>query len=141
MYRNSQINVFLFTGFLEAGKTSFIQQSLENINFCTGEPTLLLVCEEGIEDYNPERFANGGVTLRKITKPEELNRAHLLVLQEEANATRILIEYNGMWMLEDLYKALPDNWTVLREVLFIDGKTFFTYNTNMRQLMYDKLKG
>ena len=54
MPENRQIPVYLFTGFLEGGKTKFIQETLEDGRFNKGEPTLLLVCEEGIEEYAPE---------------------------------------------------------------------------------------
>ena len=53
-----QIPVYLFTGFLEAGKTKFIQETLEDKRFNSGERMLLLVCEEGIEEYEPEEFAS-----------------------------------------------------------------------------------
>ena len=49
--------VYLFTGFLEGGKTRFIQETLEDKRFCNGERTLLLVCEEGEEEYAPDQFA------------------------------------------------------------------------------------
>ena len=39
--------VYLFLGFLESGKTKFIQETLEDQRFDTGENTLLLVMEEG----------------------------------------------------------------------------------------------
>ena len=45
------VPVFLFTGFLEAGKTKFIQETLEDARFNNGEQTLLLLCEEGEEEY------------------------------------------------------------------------------------------
>lgn len=51
-----EIPVYLFTGFLEAGKTKFIQETFEDPRFNNGENTLLLVCEEGIEEYDPSRF-------------------------------------------------------------------------------------
>ena len=122
--------VFLFTGFLEAGKTSFIQQSLENINFCTGEPTLLLVCEEGEQEYAPERFANGGVTIRVLESKAELNKENLSRLADETGASRVLIEYNGMWTHEELFEAMPEDWRIFREMLFVDASSFFTYNSN-----------
>lgn len=134
------LNVFLFTGFLEAGKTTFVQSCLENIGFCSGEPTLLLVCEEGEVEYEPDRFAAGGVTIEQITDPDQINRWHLAALARKHHVTRVLVEYNGMWMLDDFYEALPENWRVVREMLFIDAQTFLTYNDNIRQLMYDKLK-
>lgn len=48
-----EIPVYLFTGFLEAGKTRFIQETLEDARFNAGERTLLLLCEEGEEEYAP----------------------------------------------------------------------------------------
>ena len=44
-----RIPVYLFTGFLEGGKTSMIQESLNDQNFNSGEKTLVLMCEEGNE--------------------------------------------------------------------------------------------
>lgn len=51
-----------------------------------------------------------------------------------------MVEYNGMWMLDSLYGALPENWLVAQEFMFADAGTFLTYNANMRQLCYDKMK-
>ena len=48
-----ELPVYLFTGFLESGKTKFIQETLEDSRFNAGERTLLLVCEEGVEEYEP----------------------------------------------------------------------------------------
>ena len=50
--------VYLFLGFLESGKTKFIQETLEDPRFSNGEKTLLLVTEEGEEEYETIRFAN-----------------------------------------------------------------------------------
>ena len=48
--------VYLFLGFLESGKTKFIQETLEDPRFNSGEKTLLLVCEEGEEEYEFIRY-------------------------------------------------------------------------------------
>ena len=44
-----EIPVYLFVGFLESGKTKFIQETFEDPNFDSGDKTLLLICEEGEE--------------------------------------------------------------------------------------------
>lgn len=137
---NEITNVFLFTGFLESGKTTFLQSVLENINFCNGQPTLLLVCEEGAQEYDSKRFATDSVKIEYIRSESELSRKNLSVLCRKAQASRVLVEYNGMWSLDTFYTEMPEDWRVFREMLFIDAATFMTYNTNMRQLMYDKLK-
>ena len=46
----AEIPVYLFTGFLEAGKTKFIQETLEDPRFNGDkEKTLLLLCERSEE--------------------------------------------------------------------------------------------
>ena len=132
--------VYLFTGFLEAGKTKFIQETLEDRRFCNGERTLLLVCEGGEEEYAPDQFADKSVFIRVIEDQSELNAEHLSALAKETRAERVVIEYNGMWMLDQLYGAMPEGWMVYQEFLFADATTFLSYNANMRQLVYDKLK-
>ena len=135
-----EVPVYLFTGFLEAGKTKFIQETLEDRRFCNGERTLLLVCEEGEEEYAPDQFADKSVFIRVIADQSELNPEHLEALLKETRAERVVIEYNGMWMLDALYGAMPEGWMVYQEFLFADATTFLSYNANMRQLVYDKLK-
>ena len=61
-----EIPVYLFTGFLESGKTTFIQGTLEDERFNSGEKTLLLVCEENfcrdclnLESMSLHSFATG----------------------------------------------------------------------------------
>ena len=132
--------VYLFTGFLEAGKTRFIQETLEDERFNKGEKTLLLVCEEGVEEYDPTRFAGKNVYIRTVEEESELNEELLKGFLKETGAERVLVEYNGMWMLDSLYQAMPEEWIVYQEFMFADATTFLTYNQNMRQLTYDKLK-
>ena len=132
--------VYLFTGFLEAGKTKFIQETLEDNRFHKGERTLLLLCEEGEEVYEPDKFCAGNVYVRNIDEESDLTVEHLKALQDEIQPERVLVEYNGMWMLDSLYGNLPEGWAVAQEFLFCDATSFLSYNANMRQLTVDKLK-
>ena len=132
--------VYLFTGFLEAGKTKFIQETLEDNRFHKGECTLLLLCEEGEEVYEPDKFCAGNVYVRNIDEESGLTVEHLKALQDEIRPERVLVEYNGMWMLDSLYGNLPEGWAVAQEFLFCDATSFLSYNANMRQLTVDKLK-
>ena len=61
-----EIPCYLFVGMLESGKTKFIQETMEDPQFDSGDKTLLLICEEGEEEYDSERFAFGGVTVATI---------------------------------------------------------------------------
>ncbi len=132
--------VYLFTGFLESGKTKFIQETLEDKRFCNKEKTLLLVCEEGEEEYAPEQFATDTVVIRVLEGQEQLTNENLTKWAQETKADRVVIEYNGMWLLDALYAAMPEGWVVYQEFMFADAGTFLSYNGNMRQLVYDKLK-
>ena len=135
------IPVYLFTGFLDAGKTRFIQETLEDRRFNRGERTLLLVCEEGDEEYDLSRFKKKNVFLRNVEYENILSPAFLSKLEKDLVIERVMVEYNGMWLLDSLYRNLPDNWVIMQEFCFADCRNFLIYNENMRQLVYDKLNG
>ena len=135
-----EIPVYLFTGFLEAGKTRFIQETLENKEFDSNERTLLIVCEEGIGEFEKEKFQVRDVSIEYIEDSEELTQKKLSKLLKEHKAERVIIEYNGMWQLDELYQALPKEFSVYQEILSVDATTFLNYNQNMRSLVVDKLK-
>ena len=137
----NEIPVYLFVGFLESGKTKFIQETFEDPNFDSGDKTLLLVCEEGEEEYNEKKFAFPGVTLKVLEDKAELNPQNLARLEKESGAGRVVIEYNGMWLLQDLANNLPENWIVYQCIATADGTTALTYarDNSMRSLMLDKI--
>ncbi|MDY3015451.1 MAG: GTP-binding protein [Evtepia sp.] len=135
-----EIPVYLFTGFLDAGKTKFIQETMEDVRFNSGENTLLLLCEEGEEEYDPSAFSGHNVFIEVVEDQSELTAKNLERLQKKHAAERVVVEYNGMWMLDDLYQNMPDAWIVYQEFMFADSQTFLTYNANMRGLVVDKLK-
>ncbi len=135
-----EIPVYLFTGFLESGKTTFIQDALEGPDFNAGERTLLLLCEEGEEEYHRSRFFGTNVFIEPVENEEELTREHLRTLQLKHKVERVIVEYNGMWSLDTIYRNMPEEWITYQEMFFADAQTFLAYNQNMRQLVYDKLK-
>ena len=136
-----EIPVYLFVGFLESGKTKFIQETFEDPNFDSGDKTLLLVCEEGEEEYKPEKFAFPGTSVRVLEDKAELNAQNLANLAKETDAGRVVIEYNGMWLLQDLADALPNDWLIYQVIATADGTTALMYarDNAMRSLMLDKI--
>ncbi|MBQ4370861.1 MAG: GTPase, partial [Firmicutes bacterium] len=135
------IPVYLFTGFLEAGKTKFIQETLENYRFNRGERTLLLVCEEGELEYDPSRFIGSeNIFIRTLDEESGLTEARMQELEDELEFERVMVEYNGMWNIDSFFAALPPRWMVAQEFSFADFNLFQTYNLNMRQQTYDKMK-
>lgn len=135
-----QIPVYVFTGFLESGKTKFIQETLEDERFNAGERTLLLVFEEGEEEYDFSSYPHQNVYLETLDQ-QSVTTKELQALAKKYKAQRVVAELNGMQLVGDLYTRFPEDWVVAQEVMFADTTTIMTYNDNMRNLVMDKLVG
>ena len=135
-----QIPVYAFTGFLDSGKTKFIQETLEDERFNAGERTLLLIFEEGEEEYDISTYPYQNVYL-EVLDQQTVTTKELQALQKKYKAQRIVVETNGMQLVGDLYTRFPEGWVVAQEVMFADSTTFMAYNANMRNLVMDKLVG
>lgn len=104
---NNPIPVYVFTGFLESGKTKFIKEILADPNFTENEVTALLLCEEGIEEYDEKWLAHYGTALVPVESEDRLTPNILKRIEQKYNPDRIIVEYNGMWKLESLMQAFP----------------------------------
>ena len=135
-----KLPVYLFTGFLEGGKTAMIQEYLNDQNFNSGEKTLVLMCEEGLEELNPEEFWGRNVSIHLVEDEQWIKRENLEALTKNRRIDRIIIEYNGMWLLQTLYEQMPTNWAIYQNIMFADANQFINYNNNMRQLTVDKVR-
>lgn len=135
-----QIPVYVFTGFLDSGKTKFIQETLEDSRFNAGERTLLLVFEEGEEEYDFSAYPHKNVYL-EVLDQQTVTTKQLQTLAKKYKVQRVVAELNGMQLVGDLYSRFPDEWVVAQEVMFADATTFMAYNANMRSLVMDKLVG
>ncbi len=135
-----QIPVYAFTGFLDSGKTKFIQETMEDPRFNAGERTLILIFEEGEEEYDISTYPKQNVYL-EVLDQQTVSTSDLQALQKKYKAQRIVAELNGMQQVGDLYMRFPENWAVAQEVMFADAGTFMAYNANMRNLVMDKLVG
>lgn len=135
-----QIPVYVFTGFLDSGKTKFIQETLEDPRFNAGERTLLLAFEEGEEEYDFSTYPHKNVYL-EVLDQQTCTTKQLEDLAKKYRAERVVAELNGMQMVGDIYSRFPENWAVAQEVMFADATTFMAYNANMRNLVMDKLVG
>lgn len=134
-----EVPVYLFLGFLESGKTKFIQETFEDPRFDSGERTLLLVCEEGETEYDPKRFAVKNFAIETVL-PEDLTAVRLAEIVKSSRAERVVVEWNGMRETTVLFDAMPDGWMLAQVMTFFDASTFLSYNQNMRQLVFDKVQ-
>ena len=134
-----EIPVYLFTGFLEAGKTRFILDTMRDENFNDGKRKYLIItCEEGEEEYDASELPDN-ISFASFDDSERLTPDRLSAMQKRAKADVVVIEYNGMWTIDKLYNALPESFMIYQEILIVDSKTIMSYNANMRMLVVDKL--
>ena len=136
----NQIPVYAFTGFLDSGKTKFIQETLEDTRFNSGERTLLLVFEEGEEEYDFSTYPFKNVFM-EVVDQETVTTKQLQAMAKKYHAQRVVAELNGMQLVGDIYSRFPEEWVVAQEVMFADSTTIMAYNANMRNLVMDKLVG
>ena len=131
------IPVYLVVGFLDGGKTNFINGILED-GFARKDRNLLLCCEEGDEEYTEKFLKN--VTVVTVEDQAQLTCSFLKECEKKYRPRQILIEYNGMWPLTPLYEnVLPANWVLYQIMCFVEGGSFDLYARNMGQLMMEKI--
>lgn len=125
--------LFLINGFLEAGKTEFLQFTMEQEYFQTDGKTLLIVCEEGDIEYDENLLKENRTSVVYVDSLEELTPQRLEELELLYNPERVLMEWNGMWNQDEL--KLPKDWVIYQQVTIIDGSTFDLYMKNMKPLL------
>ncbi|GHU42727.1 hypothetical protein FACS1894111_07130 [Clostridia bacterium] len=134
-----EVYVYLFTGFMDSGKTSLIRQTLVENDFSEGGLTLLLLCEDGEEEYDQEKLAEANVKLIPMESAESFTTEHLLDLDIEYKPTQIFIEYNGTWESSLFFDLeLPPNWELVQSLATVDAESFELYLSNMRTMMMEQ---
>ena len=130
--------VYIINGFLESGKTEFITFTLEQPYFHIKGKTLLLLCEEGENEYDEALLKKSRTVLELIEKEEDFNSSILIELEKKYKPERIIVEYNGMWNFKNM--KLPWHWKVEQQITTIDASTFPMYFTNMRSLLAEMIR-
>ena len=139
--RGTFIPVYLITGFLESGKTTMGLSVLGNDRFTNGGRVLVLCCEEGETEYEPETLEKYHATLVNLERKDELNSENLAKINRQVKPDCVIMEYNSMWGIGLLGELrLPLNWDWAQIVTVADATTFENYMTNMRVLMTDPMK-
>lgn len=130
--------VYMINGFLESGKTEFISFTLAQPYFQVRGKTLLLLCEEGENEYDGELLKRSRTEIELIEEEADFNPAHLTELEKKHRPERIIVEFNGMWNYKNV--TLPRNWKIEQQITTIDGSTFPMYYTNMRSLLAEMIR-
>lgn len=136
-----EIPVFLFTGFLDSGKTTFIRETAEDSEFSTGEKTLLIACEDGEIEYDESQLLKYHIMLERVEEEEEFTPELLKSYQAKYMPEKVLIEYNGMWNMEKLLDLdLPKRWELVQIITTVNAASFELYLNNMRSLVMEQFK-
>lgn len=133
MIDDDTMPLFVINGFLEAGKTQFLQFTMSQDYFQTDGRTLLIVCEEGDTEYDLKLLKANRTTLVTVDSMDEITPEKLTEMGKAYNPERVLMEWNGMWNQDEL--RLPKDWTVYQQITIIDGSTFDLYVKNMKPLL------
>jgi len=130
--------VYMINGFLESGKSTFIDFTLQQPYFQTRGLTLIILCEEGEVEFDEKVLANARAKVEVIDEEEDFTPDKLVELEKKHKPERIIIEYNGMWNYKNM--KLPWYWKLEQQITTIDASTFPTYYNNMRSLVSEMVK-
>lgn len=134
-----EIPVYFFTGFMDSGKTSLVQETLFENDFADGKG-IIIMCEDGDVEYDEDKLAEIGFSLVTIEKEEDFNDAKLAEINEEYKPETVFIEYNGTWEVAHFLEAnLPKGWVVVQSLATVDSTTFENYWNNMRAIMQEQV--
>ena len=133
MIEDEIMPLFLINGFLEAGKTQFLQFTMQQEYFQAEGRTLLIVCEEGDTEFDEKILKDSRTDVVYVEDQSQLTPEFLTDLELMHNPERVLMEWNGMWNQDEL--RLPNDWQVYQQITIIDGSTFDLYVANMKPLL------
>ena len=138
----ASVMVYLMTGFLDSGKTQFLKFTLEQDYFQIDGKTLLILCEEGEEEYDPMELLKYGVVIEKVDDQENLTEEWLEEMNRKHEPERVVVEYNGMWKVSDFEALkLPQGWAIEQKLTTVDASTFQMYLTNLKPLFVEMVRG
>ena len=135
-----RLPIFVINGFLEAGKTQFMKFTMQQEYFQTEGNTLLIVCEEGEEEYDKELLESTHTTVKYIDDISDFTKEKMVEFTKEVDPESILIEWNGLWEQDKI--QIPDIWYVNQMITIYDTSTLDLYikNKDLKAYMGKMLK-
>lgn len=131
-----KIHIEIITGFLGAGKTTFINSILSE-NQVDSEKICIFQLEQGKEKIMQTSNINSLVKTKEISEVKELNKEMICSINEE-KPHRIIIEYNGTYDLNELFNIL--NEKIYRDICKVT-KIFFLADGNTLNEYIDNIGG
>ena len=136
----AEIPVYFFTGFMDSGKTTLIQETLFENGFAEDDDRILIIaCEDGDVEYDTEKLKTINASVATIDTEAEFNTEHLQEIADQYRPDVVFVEYNGTWGVGEVYEMeLPKNWVIVQSLATVDATTFQMYMANMRSMMMEQ---
>ena len=135
---NASTPIYLVNGFLDSGKSTLLHDTMSMDYFNDGQRSVLLRCEDGEYEYDDTFLKEHNTVLVPVEDADQLNAEFFSKLKGLYKPERILIEYNGMWPMEQILTArFPRDWGIFQIITVIDGSTFELYQSNMQSMIVD----
>ena len=133
-----EIPIYLITGFLESGKTTFINFTVAQDYFQIDEPTLLITTEEGEVEYDEKELLKYNTVLEVVESQEQFTPVYLKKLKRRYNPERVILEYNPLWSVKKLEEMeMPRGWGIVQEIVTVDASCFQIYMQNMKSIFME----
>ena len=134
-----EIPVYLFTGFMDSGKTSLVEETLFENEFTDGAKGLIIMCEDGDVEYNVDKLRTVNFKVTEIENEEDFTEAKLNEINDSFMPEQVFIEYNGTWGIDKVLETkLPEGWVIVQSLTTVDSTTFDLYMNNMRAMMQEQ---
>jgi len=136
----AEIPVYFFTGFMDSGKTTLIQETLFENGFAEDDDRILIIaCEDGDVEYDTEKLKTINASVATIDTEAEFNTEHLQEIADQYRPDVVFVEYNGTWGVGEVYEMeFPKNWVIVQSLATVDATTFEMYMANMRSMMMEQ---
>lgn len=136
-----EVGVFVFNGLLESGKTNMVKRFLDNPQICSGRKIVLVVCEEGLEEYDETKLAERQITMLNLEDKDEYNESFFRSVESKYQPDIVAVEYNGMWPgALPVATEYPEGWVVAEVMTTVDSTTFDAYSKNLRAMMIEQFR-
>ena len=130
--------VYVFSGFLDAGKTTAIKESLLDPNFNDGETTLIIAFEQGDVEYDDDFLYDSNSVIEYLDNVTELTVEKAREFDNYYDPDRVIIELNGMQDDNLLFAdEMYENWLIVDYLTFFDGTQLKFQMMNWKQFVYN----
>ena len=136
-----ELPAYLVWGFLESGKSTLIKETLNQDYFNDGEKTMILTFEEGEVEYDKEMLEKTNSFVVNIENMEDFTKEFVRGCQRNYYPDRVMIEYNGMYSIDDLMDVVDETDLELYQVIVtVDASTADLYLKNMKSMFMEMFK-